>query len=200
MSDERLEYSNLVLFSPEIARRSIAKGHICESYCKECDKIIKIYLIDEIKTEYPDINPNILLEEYKKDSQNIIGNWKQYYKDSIIKCKNCGKEIHLKNSHDIIKAFDLNCNVYEASCDNCNEKYMIYATKPPLRDYTQKEVLDMTRRLLEDNSICYSLDDYDLIDKISCPCCNKKIPKRVSYNKCPRCGGVFESIHTTRYD
>lgn len=200
MSDNRLEHSSLGMLTPEISRRSIAKGHICESYCEKCDEIIKVYLIDEIKTEYPYANPEELLKEYEKDSHNIIGNWKQYNMDSIIKCKKCGKDIHLESSPDIINAFDLNCNIYEATCIECNENYMIYASKPPLRDYTESEVLDMTSKLLDNKSLSYTSDNYDLINNISCPTCNDNIPKRILYEKCPKCGGLFDSIHTTRYD
>ena len=42
MSDDRIEEQGIIMLSYQIQRRSIAHGWISDSYCKICDKHIKL--------------------------------------------------------------------------------------------------------------------------------------------------------------
>ena len=200
MSDDRIEEQGIIMLSYQIQRRSIAHGWISDSYCKICDKHIKLYLLEEVKTHYPNLDPNRILEEYKHNPNFIFGTYNDFKDGQEVDCPNCNNKIVLEEDFNLGDEYNLNCNSYHTSCESCGEDYNFFAIKPPLRNYTQKEVLEKLENLLDEYSILALSEDYESITEIKCPCCGNEIPKQISYDKCPKCGGELEGGLCILYD
>lgn len=199
MSDDRLEHSGLVMLTSEIARRSVANGRVHETYCRGCDKDIKLYIIDEVKTEYLTFDTTKIIEEYKYDSHKIFGSYDEFKEGTKLKCPSCKNEIELNIEGDLEDEFYLNCNIYRSYCNNCGDQYEFYAIKPLRRDYTKKEAFEKIREIINDEYML-GFDENYLENEINCPFCDKKIPKKNNFDKCPKCDGELEGGVTEFYD
>jgi len=192
MEDDKLEESGWGMLTYTIERRSIAQGYICKTYCKNCDEDIKLYLLTEVKTHYPHIDPIRILEEYKHNPNKIFGNCDELKEGNKVKCKKCDNEMVLEKSYSDDDEFNLHCNIYVSSCDKCDENYTFYAIKEPHKHYTQKEALAKIEKAIGKYSLTGLFEDYESLTEIPCPSCNKTIPKENSFDKCPKCGGDFD--------
>lgn len=199
MSDDRIEEHGILMSSHEIEKRSVAHGWISETFCKNCDKDIKLFLLEEVKTYYPELDPNRLIEEYKHDNSKIFGTFEEYKEGTKVSCPKCNKEIILKHGFSLQDEYILNCNIYEGKCE-CGKYYSFYAIKPPLRNYTHEEVLEKLEILVDENCIVDLYENYESVNEVNCPCCDNKIPLQNSYDKCPRCDGELEGGLTIMYD
>ncbi|AWX31840.1 hypothetical protein [Methanosphaera sp. BMS] len=200
MSDDRIEESGLMFLTSQIERRSVAKGSVYETYCRDCDKDIKLYLIEEVKTEYPSIDQNKIIEEYKHKPNIIFGDYTDFKDGMKVKCCNCGEDIILKADYDLEMEFNLNCNSYNMFCGYCQEYTTVYAIKPPLREYTTKEAYEKIEKLIDENSLVGFAKDYEGISEINCPFCDKEIPIQNSFDKCPKCDGELKCVEMMMYD
>lgn len=179
-------------------------GNVSETYCSECGKFVKVYSIREVKDEIP--NP---CEVVRQGIKNYIAY--------------CGKKLDelkdIKNRPSYTIEREDGHYVMEIP-----EFEFTYAgifsgelTKVKFIEEALDEFYDEINEVIESHEKTYSrylnsiylvvdetgrqIDDYDPLEKVSCPVCRREIHKHVNGEvPCPRCGGRLNPMNFTCYD
>ena len=101
--------------------KSPLSGHLYESYCKECDHIIKRYVIDDSKTQMERMEAICLVSRLIKDKEYSLIEFGREKANEVLFCPKCGLDIphsfqeikdcpkcggQMKQNNDLIITFD----------------------------------------------------------------------------------------------
>jgi len=195
-SGETIEF--LILMSTVgLDRGSKIKGNVTETYCKSCDKYMRIYSIRESEIENPcetvrkgiDKHISVIQSELerlkgiKRRSKYTITPEEDYY---VVDFPEWGDFYHVDDEPEMSKE-----DVIKDALSQFHEEI----------DY---KINSMDDKVAE--SIIVVLDERgkgedDPSEMVECPDCGSEVNKYVSnLNECPKCGGLFGCINSVCYD
>lgn len=165
-SNELVEYMSLMLTKIDYTNKIF--GHIERTYCPDCGKLIKTYIITE--SEYPkEESINKLEEIIKKSDINEKDNIElliEFQEDEKVlhRALNDGKEDKFINN-EFIEKFKSNKNILTK---------VQFEKKLSFSDFETVEEFSERARKLEDT-------------KINCPQCDRILYRNFHLGKCPIC-------------